>query len=94
MDITVNTIIQRNKEIIHSDMDGDTVMMDAEQGKYFGLDKIATRIWGLLEEEMSVDKVCQKLHKEYDISEQDCLQDVLDFINEMAENNVIEIKKA
>ncbi|MEE9344908.1 MAG: lasso peptide biosynthesis PqqD family chaperone [Methylococcales bacterium] len=89
MKITTNTIIQRNHEIIYNDMDGETVMMDIEQGTYYGLDSTATRIWELLDQALSVEQLCQQLCRKYAVSEADCLNETLTFLEEMAQHHVI-----
>ena len=48
---------------------GDTVMFSIEQGEYYGLNAIGTRIWHLLEKEMSVQEICTILRSEYDVSD-------------------------
>ena len=42
-------------------------MMDIEQGKYFSLNPVATRVWDLLEVEMSAEELCGHLTEEYDV---------------------------
>ena len=42
--ITTNTIISQIEEIVASDIDGETVMMSIENGEYYGLDDIGSRI--------------------------------------------------
>ncbi len=89
MQITTNTIIQRNHEIIYNDMDGETVMMDIKKGIYYGLDSTATRIWDLLEQALSVEQLCEQLCRVYAVSEADCLKETLTFLEEMAQHRVI-----
>ncbi len=89
MSITKNTIIQRNNDIIYNDMDGETVMMSIEHGTYYGLDGIATRIWDLLDQALSVEQLCEQLCSKYAVSEADCLNETLTFLEEMAQHHVI-----
>ncbi len=91
MEITAETTISRNPDIIHTDMDGETVMMSIEQGEYYGLDKTATAIWELLESDLTVSDICEKLCEKYDVEAQQCQSDTIPFIQDMAEHNVIKI---
>jgi len=50
----------------------ELVMMDPDQGKYFSLNPLATRIWDLLEKPMTVDEMCEILTDEYDVETKRC----------------------
>lgn len=89
--ITMEAYIRRNKEILSADMAGDTVMMGIEQGEYYGLNAIGTRIWHLLEHDMSVQEICTLLRREYDVSDTQCRDDVRRFLQELFEHHVIEV---
>ena len=47
-ELNLDSIIKRNPEMVSSDMDGETVMMSMENGEYYGLDPIGSRIWELI----------------------------------------------
>lgn len=66
----------RNKEIISGQIQDEIVMMDIESGEYYNLNPVATRIWELLENELTIDELCQILLKEYDVDEKQCKTDV------------------
>ena len=89
MTITINSVIKRSPEIVHTDMDGETVMMSIEQGNYYGIDSIGSDIWNMLEGEMSIEDLCLKLCEKYDVEESQCQQDVISFLEKMQEHKVI-----
>jgi len=89
MAISLDTRVARSNELVHSDMDGETVMMSIEQSQYYGLDSVGTRIWDLIENEMRVGDICAALMNEYDVSEQQCQQDVISFLQDMLDNNTV-----
>ncbi len=89
--ITCDTTIHRNEGMVQAKIDGETVMMSIENGGYYGLDAIASRIWEIIETPLSVKSICDQLSNEYDVSESQCQCDVVKFLNDMVENNVIEL---
>lgn len=91
MDITAKSIIRRNPDIIHTDMDGETVMMSMEQGEYYGLDKTASTIWNMLEEGLTVAQICESLCRKYDVPAQQCEADTIPFLQDMAAHDVIQV---
>ncbi|OIO66555.1 MAG: PqqD family protein [Zetaproteobacteria bacterium CG_4_9_14_3_um_filter_49_83] len=89
MTITMDLVIKRNPEMVFSDMDGEIVMMSIERGEYYGMDAIGSEIWNMLDEEISVADICSGLCKRFDVEESICRQDVLAFLEQMAERNII-----
>ena len=89
--VSLSSIAQRNTEIVDASIDGETVMMSIENGQYYGLDQIGSHIWSKLETPQKVEELCQELGKEYDVTEQECQKDVLQFLNTLSENGIIEV---
>jgi len=89
MKITPSTIIQRDSKLITSKMDGETVMMSINNGEYYGLDTIGSRIWELIENPISVENLIAKLRCEYDIEIAQCEHDTTIFLQQMANKNLL-----
>ncbi len=87
-------IISRNKEILSSHINNETVMMDIETGQYIGLDPIASRIWLLIEEPASFSSVCNALTAEYDVDAMQCRSDVAEFLQQSRDANLITVLDA
>jgi hypothetical protein len=73
----------RNNKTISGRLHDELVMMDIDQGKYFSLNPVATRIWDLLEQYSRVDELCRQLVEEYEVDFEQCLCEVEDHIKEM-----------
>jgi hypothetical protein len=58
-------------------------MMDIDQGKYFSLNPVATRIWDLLETYLGIDELCRQLMEEYEVDFKKCSEEVEEYLNEM-----------
>ena len=92
MQISAETILKRSSSIISSEIDGETVMMDTAFSSYYGLKEIGTHIWRLLESARSVRNICEELTGEYEVSYEQCLEDVLPFLEALREQQMIEIQ--
>ena len=66
----------RNSKTISGRLHDELVMMDLDQGKYFSLNPVATRIWDLLEQPMDIDELCGLLTEEYDVDRGRCASEV------------------
>jgi len=73
----------RNSKTISGRLHDEIVMMDLEQGKYFSLNPVATRIWDLLERELTVEELCVLLKEEYEVESRQCIEDVSEHLGEM-----------
>jgi Coenzyme PQQ synthesis protein D (PqqD) len=73
----------RSRDLLTAVVDEDTVMFAPDQGVYFGLDPVGTRVWELLEEPRSIDDLCRILGDEYEIDAETCRTDVGALIAEL-----------
>jgi hypothetical protein len=90
--ITVQTIVLRNPKMVTSNIDDEIVMMSVDNGEYYGLDEIGSRIWALLENPISVQQLISALMDEFEVEEETCHTDTLDFINDLFEKKLISIQ--
>lgn len=91
--INLQTIIQVSDEIVSSKLDDQVVMMSIDKGAYYGLDEIGSRTWELLASPRTVTGLCDILVQEYDVAREECEQDILALLNELAEKDLILIRE-
>ncbi len=89
--ITPDTYIKRNNEVFASTIDDEVVMMNIQSGKYYGMDSVGSRIWELISEKIQVQQVIDQLLEEYDVSEEQCRSDVLEFLQELNQNKLLKV---
>ena len=73
----------RNSKTISGRLHDEMVMMDIEQGKYFSLNPVATRIWDLLESPLALDELYLALMEEYEVDTYQCRSDVEEHLEQM-----------
>jgi hypothetical protein len=83
-----NKYIQ-NKKVIQSKIGDEVVMLDMDSGFYFGLNSVASIIWGMLEKSTSFEEVINELMKEYNVDRQTCENDTRSFWDQLLERNII-----
>ena len=89
-----NAVIHRNSGALSSDLDGEAVILDMESGKYHRLDTTGTRIWGLLEDNISFNEIVLRLMSEYSVGQEQCSTDVKEFIYQMMDSGLVETEKS
>ena len=80
-----NRIPRKLDSILESDLGEEKVMMCIEKGHYFGLSKIGSRIFELVDGEISVDAICEQLESEFDSDGHDLRADVHAFLDKLVE---------
>jgi hypothetical protein len=91
MQISLQSIIARNPEIIHNNIDGEVVIMSITKNNFYGIDKIGSHIWELLENSRSVDEIITVMMQDYEVERETCEKDVIDFLDEALKNELITI---
>ncbi len=90
--IELEMVVVRNHEIDVTDLDGEKVMMDLEKGNYFTLNKVASTIWDMMEEPISLNQIVHQLRQIYAVDEKECQTAVQTFIHQMIHANAVELQ--
>ncbi|MCM3874365.1 MAG: PqqD family protein [Pyrinomonadaceae bacterium] len=93
MTITDNSIIAANKELLCCDLSEGAVILDLKSGVYYGLDAVGTYIWGLIQEPKTIDEITNAVLDEYAVEPERCLADLKVLFKDMAERNLIEVRR-
>lgn len=83
----------RKKETISGRLHDELVMMDIDKGKYFSLNPIATRIWDLLEQALTLEELCSLLMMEFEVEAEHCRADVEAHLKEMQKLKLVLVMK-
>jgi ubiquitin-protein ligase len=80
----------RNSQTLSGRLSDELVMMDINKGKYFSLNKVATRIWDLLEKPHDMEELCEKLKQEYEVDREQCRREVKEHLDEMIKIGLVD----
>jgi|LGVE01.1.fsa_nt_gb hypothetical protein len=86
------TLIKQKSGIIASDMDGETVMMNIDTGKYYNLGSTGGTIWTLIEKPTQFKEIINQLLEINNVERVQCEKDVLPFLEQLLTSNLIEIE--
>ena len=79
----------QNKTIVQSKIGEEVVMLDMESGFYFGLNSVASVIWGMLAEEIGFEKLIDQLMAQFEVERSICEADTQELLDQMLEKNII-----
>jgi hypothetical protein len=81
--ISPDAVVVRSSDLVSAPIGSDLAMMDLDSGSYFVLDAIGAAIWEQLGEPVRVRDLCERLRAQYDVSEQRCEEDVLQYLEKL-----------
>jgi len=89
--LTAQSRVCRIQDVLDTEIDDQTVMMDIEQGSYFGLNETATRIWAMLAEPTVIGELCNRLTEQFDVPREQCEQQVVAFLGSLLDRGLLQV---
>lgn len=86
-----DSIVQAEGNIV-SDMDGEKVMLSIQNGKYYNLGVIGGQIWDLIQQPITLQGLIVKLQTDFDVTEEQCLNDVTSFLEHLHSEKLVVIE--
>lgn len=88
----LNKRITISDKVLSTDIDDEMVLLDMKSEKYFGFDEVGASIWQAIQRNESLTEVYEILIAEYRVKPEILKKDLLDFINQLEERGVINLK--
>lgn len=67
----------------------ELVILNLEDGTYYGLDAVGTRIWELLKQDHAPRAICARLSQEFEVSLDVIEADTRAFLSDLMENALV-----
>jgi len=81
-------------ELTSADLGGEAVLLDANTGRYFGLNAVGLRIFELAQEPRTVASIHEALLAEYDVTEDVLWRDLNGFLQTLLERDLVRIESS
>jgi hypothetical protein len=75
-------------------LDQESVLLNLNTERYFGLDSVGTRMWQLLTSAPSIDAAYIQLIEEFDVDPQTLRSNLSELLNHLVENGLIATQPA
>ena len=79
-------------DVLASELGSEFVMLNLQDGTYYGLDGVGADIWKLLQKPIAVAEICRVLVFEFDVEPDRCRTDVLKLINDLVARGLVEVR--
>jgi hypothetical protein len=81
--LTDDTRVEKSENAISTEIDGELVALDVTRGVCYGLNRVGTRIWQLLDSPRSAREIADILVEEFDVPPEQCSKQTLDLLREL-----------
>ena len=76
-------------DVVYRDLAGEVVLLNLASGTYFSLDGVGTRIWHLIAEHGSTEKIFEALLNEYEVNEAQLREDLDNLIRQLVNKGLV-----
>lgn len=94
MEINLDACISIPGTIYTQEVGQETILLDTQGGRYFGLDPVGTRMWRLIREHGMLRQVYEILLTEYDVAPERLANDLLVLTEKMVEKGLARMRTA
>ena len=90
--LTLNSIIQREREIITAQADPDLMMVSVATGHYYALSDVGRQIWDAIERPTRIADLIADLTTTYKIDLASCEEQTLSFLGSLLDEGLLQVK--
>ena len=92
--VSLESSVAIGEDVVSRDLEGEAVILNLESGIYFGLDKVGTRIWSLLQEDGSLRRAFEAVQQEYDVAPEKLEGDLLRLVEELRAKGLLSVSSS
>ena len=88
MDLTQVYTIDKDKATYRI-IDGEAVILNLDNGYYYSLNKVGTKIWKDIDKGKNLNETLDSLKEEYQLSERELKSDLLLLVKDLQKENLV-----
>lgn len=85
----MESVIQRDPTQVYSFIDNEIVMLSLNEGQYFALNEVASKIWTLIDKPIKVKSLITLLLADFDVERKECESDTLSCIKDFEAKSLL-----
>jgi Coenzyme PQQ synthesis protein D (PqqD) len=86
------TRIVRSPDQVSGDIDGKVVLLSIENGEYYNMNDVGSRIWALLENPIAVGALVDRLVAEFEVEQATCEKEALAFLRQLQSDKLLRVE--
>jgi hypothetical protein len=80
--------------VLSAPLGGEVVLLEPEAGVYYSLNEVGARVWEIIQEPVTVDVLCRRIHEEFDVDRDECQRDVRLLLSDLLEHGLAHTRAA
>lgn len=89
--INLSSVVARVEQQVSAALDDEIVVLNMNDSKYYGLDRIGAFIWHSIEKPNKVSAIVDAVFDNYEVTRESCEEDVLAFLRELSDAGLVRI---
>ncbi len=89
MNLTKKYTIDKDKATFRV-VNGEAVILNLDNGYYYSLNKVGTRIWEAIDKQRSLNEILNSLKEKYPLPERQLKNDLLELVKDLEKEKMIE----
>jgi hypothetical protein len=89
--INWDSVIAKSDNFVESEVDGEAVLMNLDEGDFSSLKSTGLQIWQMLDEPKPVSQICAGLLDQFDVEEEVCREQTLGFLAALHDKGFITV---
>lgn len=86
--------VVRTPDQISGVLDEQAVLLSIENGAYYQMNRMATKIWAVIERPCLVSDLIQLLQDDFDVDHALCEREVITFLSQLQKDNLLQVQTA
>jgi len=89
VEINLNSRVRIQEDVLFQELQGEAVLLNLKTGVYLGLNQVGTRIWQLLQEDGTLQRVMDVMLQEYEVAQEKLQTDLLNLVGQMEKQGLL-----
>jgi hypothetical protein len=85
------TVVVAARDVMTADFAPDVVLLNLQDGVYYGVDDVGARVWTLLQTPMSLRAILDAITAEFDVEPARCHRDVRAFVEQLINRGLADV---
>ena len=81
------------EDVLISDIEGESVLLNVNSERYFGLDEVGTRMLSVLTTSNSIQTAYEALLEEYEVEDEKLRHDLADLVDRLVDQGLLEVAR-
>lgn len=91
IELEPTTIVATAREQVSAQLEGEAAILGLRNGVYYGLDRVGTRVWTLLETPMAISSLCERLLQDFEADPAALEADVLALLRQLQAEGLLRV---